>query len=203
LKYFILYFFFFLSSAFTIERYVAVCHPLHTSILAKTRRAITIQILIWFIAILSSTPYFYITKKSDNQCCFDQDFQLFVKICIYISATIFFVIPAFILCVLYALMAQRLYSVVLLDEIRWSKSSGTEPCSSPVRFRSIEHDNNNLDQQFKQTRFSSTPSVLTRYPSIPRSQNNSPSGLSLHIQSMKKSAFKMLCKCIYEVLFNK
>ncbi|CAF1534625.1 unnamed protein product, partial [Adineta steineri] len=33
--------------AFTIERYLAVCHPLHASFLATTQRAFKIQILIW------------------------------------------------------------------------------------------------------------------------------------------------------------
>jgi len=191
-------FFFFYLSAFTIERYIAVCRPLHTSILTTTRRAIKIQILIWFIAILSSTPYFYITTKFDNHCYFDQDFQLFVKICFYISATFFFVLPAFILCVLYALMARRLYSVGLFNEIRWSKSSGTESCSSPIGIQQIQHDHSGLEESAQQQQHhSSAPAVMARYPTTSRSNKNSAATLSVHIQSMKKSAFKMLCKFIY------
>ncbi|CAF1113048.1 unnamed protein product [Adineta steineri] len=179
-------------SAFTIERYLAVCHPLHASFLATTQRAFKIQILIWFIAILSSTPYFYMTQKLDNICQLDENFRLIIRICFYISAIIFFVLPAFILCLLYALMAKRLYSVGLLNEVRWSKSSGTESCSSPLWLQKGEQDNTGLEQQFKQQRQSSTPSIVIRHSSTFRSHKNSLPGLSVNIQSMKKSAFKML-----------
>ena len=175
-------------SAFTIERYLAVCHPLQISSFSTTRRAIKIQVLIWFIAILSSTPYFHITTQIEHHCQFDADFEFFVVVCFYISATIFFVLPVFILCILYALMARRLYSVDLFHEIRWSKSSGTESGSSPVGFQRMEHDH------LKPYRNASTPSLMTRQPSISRCQRTSTAGLALNIHSMKKSAFKMLCK---------
>jgi len=186
----------FSSSAFTIERYLAVCHPLQTSFLSTTRRAIKIQILIWFIAILSSIPYFYMTKKLDHHCYFDQDFQFFARICFHISATIFFILPAFILCLLYALMAQRLYSVGLFNQVHWSKTSTTESYSSAICLQRMEHDNIGLKQKFKRHRPSPTSSVMIRYhPSIVRKKNNnSLRGSSTHIQSMKLSAFKMLCK---------
>lgn len=177
-----------LFSAFTIERYLAVCHPLQISSFSTTRRAIKIQVLIWFIAILSSTPYFHITTQIENQCHFDADFEFFVVVCFYISATIFFVLPAFILCILYALMARRLYSVDLFHEIRWSKSSGTDSASSPVGFQRVEHDH------LMPYRNASVPSLITRQPSISRCQRTSPAGLALNVHSMKKSAFKMLCK---------
>ncbi|CAF2936981.1 unnamed protein product [Rotaria sp. Silwood2] len=182
-------------SAFTIERYLAVCRPLHTSFLSTTRRAIKIQIIIWFIAILSSTPYLYITKKIDNLCSFNQDFQLLIKICFHISATIFFVLPAFILCVLYALMARRLYSAGFLHDVRWSKTNGRESFSTSGRLKSIENDNNNnnngLEQKFKKISRSSTRSLMRKDPSIRYNNSFSP-GQQLNIPSMKKSAFKML-----------
>ena len=142
-------------SAFTIERYIAVCRPLHTSSLSTIPRAIKIQISIWFVAIASSTPYFYITSAKDQQCEFDSDFPSFVIVSFYISAIVFFVLPAVILCCLYALMAQRLYTV---DS---SKFIGTE--------------------------FSSAPQV--------ESQRHSAPFTPLGRHSMKRAAFKMLCKC--------
>lgn len=98
-------------------------------------------------------------------------------------------------------MARRLYSVGLLNEFRWSKSSGTESYSSPTCLRQIKHDTSNLEQLTKQIRQSSIPSVSTRYTSIPRSTKTSLGTVSVNIQSMKKSAFKMLCKFIY-ILFT-
>ncbi|CAF1253637.1 unnamed protein product [Rotaria sordida] len=179
-------------SAFTIERYLAVCRPLHTSFLSTTRRAIKIQILIWFIAILSSTPYLYITIKIDNVCSFNEDFQLLIKICFHISATIFFVLPAFILCILYALMAQRLYSARLLNDVRWSKTSGNESFSTPGRLKPVENDNNDLEEKLKKSSNSSTRSLMKKDPSNTRHNNSFSTGQTLNVPSMKKSAFKML-----------
>ncbi|CAF1345366.1 unnamed protein product [Adineta ricciae] len=155
-------------SAFTIERYLAVCRPLHTSYHSTTRRAIKIEFLIWFVAATSSIPYFHFIERIDND--------------------LFFVLPAFILCFLYALMAQRLYSVGLINRIRWSKSSGTESCSSPRCLQKIECDNVNPKCQ----RHSSTSSILIRHSSILRSNKSSLPGSINPTPSMKISAFKML-----------
>ena len=97
-------------------------------------------------------------------------------------------------------MAQRLYSVGLLNKVRWSKSSGTESYSSPIYLQKLEYENIGLEQKCKQYRQSSTSSTLIRHSSIFRNNKNSVSGLSINIQSMKKSAFKMLCKYIYDLI---
>ncbi|CAF3557191.1 unnamed protein product [Rotaria socialis] len=179
-------------SAFTIERYIAVCRPLHTTFLSTTGRAIKIQILIWFIAILSSTPYLYITKKSESHCYFDPDFQAFEKKCLQISATFFFVLPAFILCVLYALMARRLYSASLLGDGYWSKSDYRESYSTSIRAKNDEQDNNDLEQKRTKSRNSPTSSITRKYASIRLSNYSSSGAQGQNMQSMKKSAFKML-----------
>jgi hypothetical protein len=93
-------------------------------------------------------------------------------------------------------MARRLYSVGLLDDVRWSKSSGTDSCSSPTAAQAIQRESSGLEELNKQRRHSSVPSIPARYASIPRSTKTSAS-LSVNIQAMKKSAFKMLCKYIY------
>jgi hypothetical protein len=99
-------------------------------------------------------------------------------------------------------MAQRLYSVGLINEVRWSKSSGTESCSSPICVQRIQYDSSGLEKLTKQQRHSSIPSIPTRYSPIPRSNQTSAATLSVHIQSMKKSAFKMLCKLISILLVS-
>lgn len=178
-------------SAFTVERYLAVCRPLEISSFSTIRRALKIQFIIWSVAILSSTPYFYLTKQIDSICHFDPNLKLSVIISFYISASLFFVLPVIVLCLLYALMAQRLYSVGLFHEIRWSKSN-TNPTqrqsqTTPVTFQ--------FEQRFSTVRHSSSASLLSR------SQRVSGIPLSLNIHSMKKSAFKMLCKSSNVVIF--
>ncbi len=158
------------------------------------RRAIKIQIIIWLIAIFSSTPYFYSTKSFDHHCSLDENFQLLVTICFYISATFFFVLPAFILCLLYALMAQRLYKIGLpTEKVIWSRNKRNNSNSFPMDLQQMTLDNNRSEQQFRTTRHLSSPLLLSQQ-SVFRNENMTFPGLSLHIQSMKKSAFKMLCK---------
>ncbi|CAF3524493.1 unnamed protein product [Adineta steineri] len=176
-------------SAFTIERYLAVCRPLRNTYISTVQRAIKIQILIWFIAILSSTPYFYFTKNVDYQCLFDTNFQLFVTICFYISATFFFVLPAFILCLLYALMAHRLYNVGLPYEIHGSKNEHNFPMN--LQHIELVH-HHHCGQPVRVVRHISSPTLILTRKSLYRDDNNSPLAISSHIQSMKKSAFKML-----------
>jgi hypothetical protein len=148
------------------------------------------------MAILSSTPYFYFTKKIDHQCSFDRNFQLFVTICFHISATFFFVLPAFILCLLYALMAQRLYNIGLLDEVHWSKNEGIDLRPLPMDLQNIKLDDHILEEKFRATRHLSSSTLIVTRQLLSRSGNIPSPGLSLHIQSMKKSVFKMLCKFI-------
>ncbi|CAF0859469.1 unnamed protein product [Rotaria sordida] len=180
-------------SAFTIERYLAVCGPFRISSLSTIQRAIKVQIFIWFIAILSSTPYFYFTKNIDYQCLFDQNFQLFVTICIHISATCFFLLPVFILCLLYALMAQRLYNIGLLHEVHRSKNEKSNSNSSPMNIQLNESIDHRLEnRQFRSTHYSLPRTLMFTRQSTCRNGNISSPGLLLHIQAMKKSAFKML-----------
>ena len=96
----IYYCFFLFFSAFTVERYLAVCRPLQNPSISKRRRVVKVQIIIWFIAILSSTPYFYFTNRIDNHCMCDPIFRLYFTICFHVSAMCFFLLPAFILGIL-------------------------------------------------------------------------------------------------------
>ncbi|CAF4746193.1 unnamed protein product, partial [Rotaria sp. Silwood2] len=184
-------------SAFTIERYLAVCGPFRISSLSTIRRAIKVQIFIWLIAILSSTPYFYFTNNVDHQCLFDRNFQLFVTICLYISAICFFLLPAFILCLLYALMAQRLYNIGLLHEIHRSKNEKNNSNLLPMNLQPYRSVDSRLEKrQFRPTNYSLSRTLTLTRQSTYRNGNRASPGLLLHIQAMKKSAFKMLCKFI-------
>ncbi|CAF0850552.1 unnamed protein product [Adineta ricciae] len=171
-------------SAFTIERYLAVCHPLRDASVSTFGSAIKIQIIIWFFAILSSTPYFYLTEIVNSECFLNPKYAALVVICFHISTIVFFVLPAFILCLLYALMARRLYNIGLL----------TDPDSMKEDTITLDtglHSGGSISQNRVERRTLPTDSVPTRQ-SLIRHERTSSRRLSLHIQSMKKSAFKML-----------
>jgi hypothetical protein len=91
-------------------------------------------------------------------------------------------------------MAQHLYNIGLPHEkVHWSRNKRNNSNSFPMDLQRMGLDDNNLEQQFRATRHLSSPLILPRR-SVFRNENISFPGLSLHIQSMKKSAFKMLCK---------
>ncbi|UJR37068.1 hypothetical protein I4U23_029773 [Adineta vaga] len=175
-------------SAFTIERYLAVCRPLRDLSVLTFQRAIKIQILIWFFAILSSTPYFFLMKRVDFQCLFDPNYRFFGIICFSISTIFFFVLPAFILCFLYALMARRLYNIGLSHDKDALKQENTfSKCAVETDF-----NQNHLGQRVRMVRHTLPTNSLQSRQSLLRNNSNSSRRLSSHIQSMKKSAFKML-----------
>jgi hypothetical protein len=91
-------------------------------------------------------------------------------------------------------MAQRLYNVGLLDQGHRTKSKEINSQSLPVNLQHMGVDDHRLEQQFRAIRHLSSPSSVLTRQTIFRNGYTSLPGLSLHIQSMKKSAFKMLCK---------
>lgn len=91
-------------------------------------------------------------------------------------------------------MAQRLYNIGLPnDKVQWSRNKRNNSNSFPMDLQQIGVDDNSIEQQFRASRHLSSPLILPRR-SVFRNESISFPGLSLHIQSMKKSAFKMLCK---------
>lgn len=45
--------------AFTVERYIAICHPLYSYVLAEFKRVIHVIALIWCISLASASPVAY------------------------------------------------------------------------------------------------------------------------------------------------
>lgn len=85
-------------------------------------------------------------------------------------------------------MARRLYHIGLSYEIHGSKNAGTSESSFPMSLQHVGLVQPRFGQPYRVIHHLSSTSATSTY----RNENNS----SLHIQSMKKSAFKMLCKFI-------
>lgn len=103
--------------AFTVERYVAICWPLHTFFVTNLRRVVCVLTLIWLISFISAFPVayyrfiYYIRYPPDGQVIPDSG------ICtvhihshgLYEALTIaFFIIPLLILIVMYSCIAIQL-----------------------------------------------------------------------------------------------
>ncbi len=48
--------------AFSMERYLAICHPLYSHTMSGFKRAVRIIVLVWIVSMLSAVPYALFTK---------------------------------------------------------------------------------------------------------------------------------------------
>ncbi|XP_049545001.1 pyrokinin-1 receptor isoform X2 [Anopheles darlingi] len=130
-------------TAFTVERYVAICHPFLSHTLSKLSRAVRIIIVIWLIAVVSAVPQalqFGITSQAGMDQCVVK--RIIIAHSFELSTFLFFFAPMTLITVLYALIGLKLRSSALM----------------PTRGSSLQH------------RSSSTLSPTHRQSSIANSQ---------------------------------
>lgn len=48
--------------SFSMERYLAICHPLYSQTMSGFKRAIRIIALVWIVSLASALPYAVFTK---------------------------------------------------------------------------------------------------------------------------------------------
>lgn len=101
-------------TAFTVERYLAICHPFLSHTLSKLSRAVKLIFAIWFVACMFAMPQAiqlaHAGAEDEDECevcllmapLMDYSFQ--------ISTFVFFVAPMTLITVLYILIGLRLKS---------------------------------------------------------------------------------------------
>ena len=113
--------------AFSLERYLAICHPLHAYRMAGVGRAAKILAVIWFVALVSAVPFAVFTWISyvpypleagpelvghpilESAFCAMLDVNRPENWPLLELATfIFFVVPMILLCVLYIRIGIRI-----------------------------------------------------------------------------------------------
>ncbi|XP_018564203.1 pyrokinin-1 receptor-like [Anoplophora glabripennis] len=99
-------------TAFTVERYLAICHPFLSHTMSKLSRAIKLILLIWILAIGLAIPQAIPLKilgvGDCTQCTVDMDEVL--DHIFEVSTFLFFMAPMSLITVLYILIAMRLKS---------------------------------------------------------------------------------------------
>ncbi|XP_065360714.1 pyrokinin-1 receptor [Calliphora vicina] len=97
-------------TAFTVERYVAICHPFLGQAISKLSRAIRIIILIWLLSIMTAVPqalqFRVILVDGITKC---DAVRVIIKHSFQLSTYIFFFAPMSIIFVLYLLIGLQLY----------------------------------------------------------------------------------------------
>lgn len=126
-------------TAFTIERYVAICHPFLSHTMSKLSRAVKFVIAIWFIAMCLAIPQamsfgivYAITpdgnKSDEHNVCVIK--RIIIPHAFEISTFVFFVAPMSLITILYILIGLQLRRTSL----RGGNNNGG-PHRSSVRLR--------------------------------------------------------------------
>ncbi|XP_065584588.1 neuropeptides capa receptor-like isoform X2 [Artemia franciscana] len=109
--------------AFSLERYLAICHPLYAYTMAGLKRAIRIIALIWLISFFCSVPFavhtevYYRPYPGTTENMPESAFcgMMLVPQYLYeVSVTVSFILPMGILSVLYTLMGIRIRCAALI-----------------------------------------------------------------------------------------
>ncbi|XP_071527174.1 thyrotropin-releasing hormone receptor-like [Panulirus ornatus] len=105
-------------TAFTVERYIAICHPMKAQTVCTVERAKKITLLVWVFAVCYCSPWLYLTTViplsyavdyPTQECTFklsrDQYFLYY-----FLDIIVFYVVPLLLSCVLYTLIARILFT---------------------------------------------------------------------------------------------
>ncbi|XP_050441474.1 neuropeptides capa receptor-like [Adelges cooleyi] len=101
--------------AFSMERYIAICHPLHSYAMSGLKRAVRIIAVVWVVSFLAALPFAMFTKVDyvdyppgsgkplyESAFCAMLDSNLPPGVPIYeLSSFLFFLVPMVIIIVLY------------------------------------------------------------------------------------------------------
>lgn len=101
--------------AFTIERYVAICHPFLSHTMSKLSRAVKLIIGVWIISIFLAIPqalqFGIVQNHGMDQCVVK---QIIIQHSFELSTFLFFFTPMTLITVLYVLIGIKLRSSSLM-----------------------------------------------------------------------------------------
>lgn len=96
-------------TAFTVERYLAICHPFVSHTMSKLSRAIKLIFVIWLIAICTAIPpAMQFGIRDEGGCVTCTLVQEIIPYSFEVSTMLFFVIPMTFITLLYIMIAVKL-----------------------------------------------------------------------------------------------
>ena len=105
-------------TAFTVERYIAICHPMRAQTMCTVKRAKRIICGLWVFGLCYCAPWLFLTTIRNrtyqggmyiNECTFKLPRKFYLT---YYMAdlVIFYVFPLLLTCILYGLIARILFT---------------------------------------------------------------------------------------------
>ncbi|XP_068603258.1 thyrotropin-releasing hormone receptor b [Brachionichthys hirsutus] len=118
-------------TAFTIERYIAICHPIKAQFLCTLSRAKRIIVLVWASTCLYCVMWFYLSDIQELAydrvtvvtCGYRVSRRFYLPI-YFFDFGVFFVVPLLLSAVLYGLIARILFLSPLPSERKDKKKNG-------------------------------------------------------------------------------
>uniref|UniRef100_A0A4W5R2E7 Thyrotropin-releasing hormone receptor n=1 Tax=Hucho hucho TaxID=62062 RepID=A0A4W5R2E7_9TELE len=125
-------------TAFTVERYIAICHPMRAQTVCTLSRAKRIIAGVWLLTCVYCMLWFFLVdiqvmKDSTIQCGYKVSRDLYLPIYL-IDFAIFYVIPLLLAIVLYGLIARVLY----LNQLPNRPDAGTVSAGATTLRRSCK-----------------------------------------------------------------
>lgn len=127
-------------TAFTVERYIAICRPFMSHTMSKLSRAVRFIVAIWVCALCTAVPQamqFGIVRFNENglntSACTVKGHgvhQVFV-----ISSFVFFVVPMSVISILYALIGIKLRTSRVLHPAKKLSVESNDRANRSTRYR--------------------------------------------------------------------
>lgn len=99
-------------TAFTVERYFAICHPFLSQTMSKLNRAVKLILIIWLVALSCALPqtlqFGVVHNKLNQDMIMCTVKQIIIKHSFEISTFFFFIVPMSLITVLYILIGLKL-----------------------------------------------------------------------------------------------
>ncbi|KAI4495351.1 hypothetical protein M0804_001552 [Polistes exclamans] len=97
-------------TAFTVERYVAICHPFLSQTMSKLSRAVKLILVIWLVGLSFALPqalqFGVVNPNQDIVMCTVK--RVIIKHSFEMSTFLFFIVPMSLITVLYILIGLKL-----------------------------------------------------------------------------------------------
>ncbi|XP_053742105.1 thyrotropin releasing hormone receptor 2 [Synchiropus splendidus] len=118
-------------TAFTVERYMAICHPIRAQTVCTVSRAQRIIAGVWIFTCVYCVMWFFlvdiqVSPEGLVQCGYKVKRELYLPIYL-MDFTLFYVTPLVLAVVLYGLMARVVYLSPLPTTLRRSCREGEQP----------------------------------------------------------------------------